>query len=426
MSNFFNNIDMSLKQTLETDKLQIPLSYLGSYSDFDNNNDNININNNDTNININDNNDKKNPDHNVNICVVGITNSLPYDRSVFVNNEKVFYTQIDYSQLMTLKKLINDLNNENLLEQTQSYGMNLLYILNCFKDTSIKLLFRFLCSPDCNDGEIIINDDITNEIYAFVKYVTTRNNCLIEVSDHSMYAFFKNWDNSFMEMECPIEISPILHAGPFKMYGNKNDFINSIHPTLQQIGDLSSSEQIEITFNNMGGTKTYKIKESELDRVRIISKGVQIKNQSNFMDTSINIDINFENNYYLEVPVHSEFNFNKGKIIISATHWSNLNSVETPIHIPSLTRYYTDMMGEKAGEQLQFSLFSVTNENEAKRIISNTVRQISSGTGVPQTKKAKYNIDINDKQFNSENFPYVDRDISERNIFDNTKDKNSL
>lgn len=360
------------------------------------------------NENIDDNTEEKceKPSSSVNICVVGITSSIPYDSSVFVNNDKTFYTKITYEQLTKLNKLIDETDEKS--NQTQLYGMNLMYVANCFTDPSIKILFRFLCSPDCNNGEDFINQQITPSIYNFVKYVLSRTNTVIEVSDHSMYSFFKNWDDSFMGSSCPIELESLTHSGPFEMYGSKNDFLSSVHPTLQQIGDMSSDEEIKIKFNNMGGTKTYKIKDSESSRVKILSKGHQIKperlNKLNIQKNKLNDvagGLFFDNNnnpngdnenYYGEVPVHCEFDYQMGKIVISATHWCNLTEVDTPIDIPSLTRYYTQTMGEEAAVNLEYTLSSTTDVDEVKRIISTTVREISSGTVLPPSnKKMKIN-----------------------------------
>jgi len=267
-------------------------------------------------------------------------------------------------------------------------NMNLLYVANCFKDHSVKMIFRFLCSPDCNNGETFINTEKTNDIFSFVKLVTTRN-CIIEVSDHSMGSFFKNWNNNIMQMISPIEILDFNHAGPFKMYGLKNNFIQSTHPTLNQIGHMSSSDNIEITFNNMGGTKVFKIIESESSKVTIISKGIQLNNNNNnsyYYGITRNEDIE---KYYQEVPVHCEFEYGSGKIVVSATHWCNLNSVNTPVDIPSIIRYCTDTFGDEATQDFEYTLSCAQNDVEYNRIISDTVREISSGSR--PVKKTKFN-----------------------------------
>lgn len=351
----------------------------------------------------------------IDTCVVGITSSNPYDRYVFVNNSTTFYAKITYSELIILYDLIDlatkktntTTYDEKESETSTSINMNMLHIINCFKDPSVKIIFRFLCSQDCHDGLKFIDNQTTYKIYDFVKLVTRRNCVIIEVSDHSMGSFFNNWNNEYMGKINPIKILPITHSGSFKMYGGKNDFINSTHPTLKQIGNLSSDEQVEITFNNMGGTKVYKILDPN---VKLISKGIQIKEKFKF-DLGKTIEIKslkplnlmeqlepFESlEVYDEVPVHCEFDYQEGKIVISATHWCNLDSVESPVDLPTLRRYCTNSLGIDATVDLENTLSLAKNECEYKRIISDTVREISCGITSRPIKKYKQNSNENDE-----------------------------
>ncbi len=355
----------------------------------------------------------------INTCVVGITSSHPYDSSEFVNNSSTFYTRITYSQLIKLYDLIdsviknnstNSANTSNPSDETKIFDMNLLFVADCFKNASTNVIFRFLCSPDCENGTTFINDENTSKVYDFVNLVTKHSNCIIEISDHSMGSFFNNWNDELMGFAKPIEILEQTHAGPFKMYGSKTAFVNSIHPTLKQIGNLSADENVEITFNNVGGTKIYKIIDDS--RVKLISKGNQIKDVrfgrnlgfgfNNFMNlgqpqnpNSNPNESNNDNILYGEVPVHSEFDFNLGKIVVSSTHWCNLDSVETPVDIPTLRRYCTDSMGYEATQNLEYSLSSAQNDNEFKRIISDTVRQLSAGPTPAKKFKPNSNTTIN-------------------------------
>ena len=50
-------------------------------------------------------------------------------------------------------------------------------------------MFRFLCSPDCNNGEQFINKTLTELVYKFIKFVTKRTNAIIEISDPFYGAF---------------------------------------------------------------------------------------------------------------------------------------------------------------------------------------------------------------------------------------------
>jgi len=349
-------------------------------SDFVQNND-INVSNLDTD------NLPKEPQQ-MNMCVVGIRSSHPYDTSKFTNNETTFYTEINYFQLTKLIEIIKLKSEGNSNEESKTLDMNLMFLSDFFTNPSVKMIFRFLCSPDCNDGHLFIDTNITQTVYEFVKFVLQRD-CIVEFSDHSMGSFFNNWDESIMQMPKPIEILPITHSGPFKMIADKNSLINSVHPTLVQIGNLSSTEQVEITFNNLGGTKVYKIINPDIKQ---LSNGRQIIQSNRFRSRPLGI-FRIEQDDMTEevlVPVHCEFNYSNGKIVISSTHWCNLDSVETPVDLPTLRRYCTETMGAEATEFFEYSLSSAQDDNEYKRVISATVRQISSGTTQP-FKKNKVN-----------------------------------
>jgi hypothetical protein len=303
-------------------------------------------------------------------CIVGISSKNPYDTSEIINNSTT-YTNINYNQFTNLYEYIKNLKlNPEYIPEIQD--LNLIYIYDCFKSLDIEIIFRFLCSSDCCNGDNFKNDNQTQIVFDFVKLVCERK-CILEFSDHSMASFFNNWDNIKMELPKPIEILPWTQSGNFKMYGNKNDFINSIHPVLKQIGDMSNDENIEITFNNMGGTKVFKIIN---ENVKLISNGIQIER----------IDINKD--IYNEVPVHCEFDYKLGTIVISATHWCNLNSVEMPINIPKLRRYYTESMTQEEVDNFDLELSNAPNEVSIKRIISNSIRALSSGETA--AKKSKF------------------------------------
>lgn len=307
-------------------------------------------------------------------CVVGITSDCPYDTSVLLDNDELCNKSITYGELEELYNMINtNISRHELEHKSLSTNINLIYINECIKSSDIKLIFRFLCSSDCLNGELFVNKQMTNIVFKFVKLVSERE-CLIEFSDHSMGSFFSNWDNELMGMENPVEILKFTHGGEFKMCGKKTDFENSSHPTLKKIGDMSSDENIEITFNNMGGTKVYKILNSD---IKLISTGNQLYNHV-FIFSKKNDDSNHE--MYLTVPVHCEFNYNKATIILSSTHWCNLDTVNTPIDMPKLKRYYTESMGYDATQELERELSETTDLNEQIRIISSCVRDISSGS----------------------------------------------
>lgn len=382
MSNFFDNLINLSQKDYDPDEIEInekeSIKFgLSDKSDFES---------------------KNIPEINKSTCVVGITTSGPYDSSVFVNNDNTYYTQISYDKLDLLIRLI-ECGKEPKEDNKDIKNMNLLYVANCFFDDSVKIIFRFLCSPDCDNGKTFINKKKTKEIFKFVKLLTTRD-CVIEISDHSMGSFFNNWDNDFMQMNSPIKVLDMTHSGPFKMYGNKKDFINSIHPTLNQIGDLSSDDNIEITFVNMGGTKVYEIIEPndsndsnnsstsfyKYPKVTLISKGKQITTKD--MHRQFGEKTNeYNEKYFQEVPVHCEFDYNCGKIVVSSTHWCNLQSVDNSVDLPSLSRYCTNTFGADATQNLEYTLSCAQNDYEYKNIISTAIREISSGSR--PSKKSK-------------------------------------
>jgi hypothetical protein len=314
----------------------------------------------------------------MNICVVGIRNSNPYDTSKFTNNETTFYTEIKYNQLPLFIDIVESLksnSSENTYTNNKTISIDLMFLTNSFLNPSIKFIFRFLCSPDCKDGSEFIDTVTTKKVYEFVKFVLQRN-CIVEISDHSMASFFNNWDDEIMQMSKPIEILKFTHEGPFKMIADKNTLINSVHPTLIQIGNISSTEQIEITFNNIFGTKVYNVINPD---VKLISNGRQIISNNQLGCNNINDE---NSKMYSEVPVHCEFNYLNGIIVVSSTHWCNLDTVETPVDLPTLRRYCSETLGDEATLVFDASLLSSQTEDDYKKVISNAVRQISSGSNV--------------------------------------------
>ena len=353
-------------------------------------------------------------------CVCAIVSSNSYDTSIFPNNEKSYYTQVTYQRLDDLTALLSntsnadtsnvdtsnadtsnaDTTNANAEPKTKTTDMNMLYVLDCFKNPDIQMIFRFMCSPDCNDGKNFIEEKITEEVYKFVNLVT-KHNVIIEVSDHSMGSFFNKWNDSIMLIPKPIEIKSETTSGPFKIFGSKSDFLSSSHPTLKQIGDMSSVDLIEITFNNMGGTKIFSIPEPEkVAGLKIISNGKPLlRNLTRQFNKQVNIEPEVETVTEVPLmPVHCEFDYGMGKIVVSATHWCNLDQVESPIDLNKLRRYCTDTLGAEATEMFEYSL-STMNAQDMKREISSCIRGISSGGGVAY-KKQKNNS-------KSDSFQYV-------------------
>ena len=267
-----------------------------------------------------------------NTCIVNICSSKPYDKDNFGYNT----IKIDYQDMKQLGSLLTS-TKSNL---SYSINMNLMYILNCLKKSnnwSSDVIFRFLCSPDCGIGKQFISEkdpNLTKEVFKFVKIICAYS-CVVEFTDHSMSSFFNNWDEKFMEMSKPIEILSWINYGIFKIEGEKNDFVGSKHLILQKIGLLSVESNIKMIFNNLMGICTYKVLTSN---VNVISRGQQIPETEHKVHlTSDQLDqkrlyklFGLEYHDALEqFPIHSEFDYNKGKIVISSIHWSDLNYIES-------------------------------------------------------------------------------------------------
>jgi hypothetical protein len=323
-------------------------------------------------------------------CIIKITNNTPFDKSDFLNNDNTFSACINYNQLLTLYNCLCSLDES---EQTQTTSMSILYIIECYKNLDIFLMFRLLCSSDCYSGDQFINTKYTELVFNFIKLVSNRSNTVIEVSDHSAGSLFNNWTIENMDIESPIQVLPQTNGGTFKMSGLKADFVSSKHPTLIQIGNMSSEDNIEITFENMGGTLMFKLPDMQNTQtnVRIISSGypVQSQRQIGRLMTRVSEEDN-NNQLYESLPVHFEFDYNLITIVCSATHWCNLENVETKIDIPTLRRYYTETYGEEAQQELSDMLDAIDDPIELKRELSNCVRCVSSGAEV-NPKKIRVN-----------------------------------
>lgn len=307
---------------------------------------------------------------NTKLCVVAIIGDSVYDTSEFANISTDFlYCTLKYSEIpdfyLMLKKI----------QITTDFKY--LNILRYFSTPNSKIFFDFKCSSDCCSGAQFINPDITLTVNKFVKLLLKRGANVV-VGDHSMGALFKNWDVSHMGL-CPIQINPNTTSGRFRMFGYKNDFINSIHPTLNQIGDITenNTDQVKIDFSNMSGTLVYSINNNVNIPVQLISQGYQI--EQNYRG-EINGEPN-NNNQQLQ-PVHCEFPLFNGMIIVSSTHWCNLTQVQSDINEDKLKFQYTNTFGEFETSKMEQELSAVKSTGSKKQVqeyCSNKVRDICSG-----------------------------------------------
>jgi hypothetical protein len=166
-----------------------------------------------------------------------------------------------------------------------------------------------------------------------------------------------------MDFPCPIEISIETTQGDYKMTGKKSNLEGSCYPILKNLGKMSAEENVEIEFENMPGTKIYKIKDGTTTSVKILSKGGKRGTEMNEI-------------------VHSEFDYRNGKIIISATHWCNLTEVNTKVDMVELSRQCTVRYGVEESERMTCEYTNTVksgNKEELKRFMSDQVRYMCSG-----------------------------------------------
>lgn len=307
-----------------------------------------------------------------NLCVVGIIGESIYDRSEFANASKDFlYTTIKYSDIPNFYGMLKGTIRTNEFKY--------LNILRFFSTPDSKIFFDFKCSGECCSGSKFYDEKLTKTAGKFIKLLLKRGANVV-VGDHSMGALFNNWDVSHMG-PCPITIKKETTSGLFRMYGNKNNFLESVHPTLNQLGDMADTEQVEITFTNMGGTLIYSINENTIP-VKLISQGYPISRTNvDQMDQMNQMDpIQIERN---SQPVHCEFKLFNGKIIVSSTHWCNLSEVKSDINEEKLKSNYIRAFGREESNRMEEELNQIKSngsQEQVKRYCSARVKDICSGS----------------------------------------------
>lgn len=308
------------------------------------------------------------------ICVISIASGNPYDSSQLVNDENIFYTNINYQQLKELY--------EHLKKGTESENMMYKNILNNIRDRKSKVFFDFKCCSHCCSGEKFTDNDTTLLVFKLINTMTKRR-CNIIVGDHSMAALFNNWDRYRMDMKCPIKIVSDT-SGPYKMTGKKEDFLNSIHPILKNLGDMSSEDKLNIEFSNMSGTKVYEIIEEFKDKVKVISTGHTLNGR--------------RDSEQKEEPVHCEFKYREGLIIVSATHWCNLTEVNSAVDVDKLKTQYTRQYGKEACDDFDKEYQKAVQsgcQRSVQRVVSDSVRYVCSAVPTPNSYQTKENKNEN-------------------------------
>jgi uncharacterized protein YqfB (UPF0267 family) len=287
---------------------------------------------------------------NSNLTIISISNSLtPFDN--IRTNIKITYQDLHI--------LTNALSDDSILLENS----NLILIYNIIKSTDNQsIMFKFLCSSDCNEGKNFVNEEITKMVMKFIKIISSRDKTILEFADHSLSSLVKNWDNDLFCVKCPINILDFTICGEFTLKTTKYDLLSSVHNILINIGLLSETEEIVIKFKNMGGTIVYSIADDNTNiNVRVLSRG----NSSGKVDI-FNINSNNTDTH----PVHSEFKLDKCTISISITHWSNLELIETPISLPELRRLTTEIYGDENNNH--FIQYNTSN----KRSISGNIKKL--------------------------------------------------
>jgi len=325
-----------------------------------------------------------------NKCIIDIFNNHAYDTSVFLNNSDTYYATITYRDL---EKLYHYLNEE--IEETEKNekpekneeishkkeNMIFMTILNALNDSSIDLFFNFKCASNCNNGEIICNQNIQELVFDFIKYITKYNIYLI-FSDHSMSALFKHWTEEKMGIVSPIYIHDNDTSGPYRMLAKKEDFIGSKHPILQKIANLSENDNIEMEFNNMNGTKIYNVNKDSKTDVKILSTGYPLNHTKN-----------------KELPVHCQFQYQNGTFIISSTHWCNMENVQSDVNLARLQVDYNNTFGIDAYNNLQKDIQTANNDaTKMKRIISDSMKELCTNTPSKYMTPNKTNTKFQNKK----------------------------
>jgi hypothetical protein len=109
------------------------------------------------------------------------------------------------------------------------------------------------------------------------------------------------------------------------------------------------------------------------NNIKVLSTGI----------TTFSDNINVSDNTNKKIrPVHSEFKINNCIIIISSTHWCNLDTIETPINLSILKSYTLETYGDEAVQELDLMVSQYENNSVLlKRTLSESIKRLTSGEG---------------------------------------------
>jgi len=306
------------------------------------------------------------PVENRNMCVVAIIGDSVYDTSEFANASKDFlYTTLKYSDIPNFYGMLKG--------TTRTTEFKYLNILRYFSIPDSKIFFDFKCSSDCCSGARFATVELTKKANQLIKLLLKKRANVV-VGDHSMGALFNNWDSTYMG-PCPITIKTETTSGLFKMYGESKNFLESVHPTLNQLGDMADNDKVEITFSNMGGTLIYSINSNTEIPVKLISQGYPLNSFTNNIVDPVQKERNSQ-------PVHCEFPLFNGKIIVSSTHWCNLHEIRSDINEDKLKSNYVRAFGREVSSRMEEDLERIKSNSTPQQVreyCSARVKDICSG-----------------------------------------------
>lgn len=268
---------------------------------------------------------------------------------------------MSYIELIDFIKIYKD--------KTELTNLSHIQIMEWLKDGK-RIIFRFLCAPEC--GEFIVDRITTNSIITFMGEIKdTPSNIIFEFADFSAGSIINWWNPDIIGQECPVILSSETTSGKYKLLGTKTMLDNSCHPALNTVAKLSSTEKITITFNNMGGTKIFELKNPDFKGV--ITRGYSVErnyfNKMNDKDGASELDT---------FPVHIEIPLSLTVIIfLSSTHFCNLTDMAN-IDICSVRQATAERYGEEYATQFEEQMCNCTEPVQLQRYLSDNVRSLTS------------------------------------------------
>ena len=122
-------------------------------------------------------------------CIIGISNNKDnvYDNSEPDENEKTFYTHINYMQLNSLYEYLSASFEDKVIKPLTD--IKLLCILDFIKksEDEIDIYFKFICSGDCVSGNLFLDDSQSQMVCQFIKTITSIRKVIIDSAIEYFY-----------------------------------------------------------------------------------------------------------------------------------------------------------------------------------------------------------------------------------------------